>query len=350
MVSFFFTFAIFSSLLLTGVGLLRDMHVCPGPPGITGELVTPTAAALLKVLSSPSCPFMANCTANRSSVRTCRPPQLVIKSVGIGAGTKNFNTHPNILRLILGERVGLTPLGNSIPVEVKQHDQTLEDPSVFVKKKTTLALSNPSRVADGSTSDRLESKISDTGKIALPPPICSPWMTDRLVHIETNIDDATPEVLAYTIEKLFEAGAIDAWIHPIVMKKGRSAHTLHCLCHDEKKEPGSCSTTTNLPVFEGLLSIIFRQTTTFGIRIHRDIERIALHRQFLRGVQTPYDDSELQEDGCVDVKLGMLGEEIVTISAEFDHCKRIANAVDIPLRVVAESAIGIARRKVLQKK
>lgn len=330
--------------------LLIDMHVCPGPPGITGELVTPTAAALLKVLSSPSCPFMANSSANGSSLRICRPPQLVIKSVGIGAGTKNFSTHPNIFRLILGERVKLTPLGNSIPAEVKQHDQKFENPSVFVNKNTTLALLNPSRVAGGSTSDKLGSKISDKEKNALPPPICSPWVTDRLVHIETNIDDATPEVLAYTIQKLLEAGSIDAWIHPIVMKKGRSAHTLHCLCHDDKKLPDGCSTTTTLPVIEGLLNIIFRQTTTFGVRIHRDIERIALHRQFLRRVQTPYGNSELQEDGCVDVKLGMLGGEIVTISAEFDHCKRVADAVDMPLRVIAESAIGIARREVLQQK
>jgi len=77
--------------------LMMGMPTCPGPKGITGELVTPTAAALLRVLVQQSAPS--------SSSRTIegRPPAFTIRQIGIGAGTKDFEKHPNILRLILGD-------------------------------------------------------------------------------------------------------------------------------------------------------------------------------------------------------------------------------------------------------
>jgi uncharacterized protein (DUF111 family) len=74
--------------------LLLDMPTCPGPPGITGELLTPTAAALLRVLAKSS----------KSKV-TGRPPCFTIRKVGIGAGTKEFAKHPNIVRLMIGDSI-----------------------------------------------------------------------------------------------------------------------------------------------------------------------------------------------------------------------------------------------------
>ncbi|CAJ1959508.1 unnamed protein product [Cylindrotheca closterium] len=72
--------------------LLIGMPTCRGPPGVTGELVTPTGAALLRAL-----------TLERALKLKGRPPDdFVLKQVGIGAGTKNFDKHPNILRLMLG--------------------------------------------------------------------------------------------------------------------------------------------------------------------------------------------------------------------------------------------------------
>ena len=68
------------------------LPTCRGPPGVTGELVTPTGAALLRAL-----------TLEQASKLQGRPPdKFVLKYVGIGAGTKNFDKHPNILRLMLG--------------------------------------------------------------------------------------------------------------------------------------------------------------------------------------------------------------------------------------------------------
>ena len=72
--------------------LLIGMPTCRGPPGVTGELVTPTGAALLRAL-----------TLEVALKLKGRPPDdFVLKQVGIGAGTKNFDKHPNILRLMLG--------------------------------------------------------------------------------------------------------------------------------------------------------------------------------------------------------------------------------------------------------
>lgn len=72
--------------------LLVGMPTCPGPQGVvTGELVTPTGAALLRAL----------CFGNTTS----RPPCFTIRTIGIGAGTKDFEKHPNILRLLIGDDV-----------------------------------------------------------------------------------------------------------------------------------------------------------------------------------------------------------------------------------------------------
>ena len=76
--------------------LMLDMPTCPGPPGVTGELVTPTAAALLKVLTAS--PLLKGKIPGR-------PPCFTIRKIGIGAGTKNFAKHPNIIRLIIGDEV-----------------------------------------------------------------------------------------------------------------------------------------------------------------------------------------------------------------------------------------------------
>eukprot|EP00957_Ditylum_brightwellii_P050236 3809757-Ditylum_brightwellii.AAC.1 len=70
------------------------MPTCPGPKGVTGELVTPTAAALLRTLT--------NVEGNGGDGRA---PHFTPRAVGIGAGTKDFVKHPNILRLILGDAI-----------------------------------------------------------------------------------------------------------------------------------------------------------------------------------------------------------------------------------------------------
>jgi pyridinium-3,5-bisthiocarboxylic acid mononucleotide nickel chelatase len=89
-----------------------------GPPGITGELVTPTAAALLATLTQQPPPTTTTSMRNTVSQDTDggsntntafrlqgRPPAFTIRHIGIGAGTKDFHRHPNILRLWLGDSI-----------------------------------------------------------------------------------------------------------------------------------------------------------------------------------------------------------------------------------------------------
>jgi len=83
--------------------LLIGMPTCPGPLGVvTGELVTPTGAALLRTLTLK---YPKGINTIKSSTTQCRPPNFTIRKIGIGAGTKDFEKHPNILRLLLGDDV-----------------------------------------------------------------------------------------------------------------------------------------------------------------------------------------------------------------------------------------------------
>ena len=77
---------------------------------------------------------------------------------------------------------------------------------------------------------------------------------DRVCELECNIDDMTPEELAFAAEQLMKAGARDVQIMPIVMKKGRPAHMITVMCADGEEEK------------ERFARLLFRYTTTIGIR------------------------------------------------------------------------------------
>ena len=96
---------------------------------------------------------------------------------------------------------------------------------------------------------------------------------------------------------------------------------------------------TKISIESRLLNILFRETTTFGVRIKRNIERAALHRNFVTTQTVPGCESDVK------VKVGMLAEggEVITLSAEYEDCKRVANETDTPIRQVASSAVGKAK-------
>jgi uncharacterized protein (DUF111 family) len=127
-----------------------------------------------------------------------------------------------------------------------------------------------------------------------------------VISIETNIDDMNPEILPYVIEKLMGAGAVDAFLVPIIMKKGRPAHLLSVLAGRE--------------TLETMLGILFRETSTLGVRMQH-IERRKLPRS-QRQVQTSL--------GAVTVKsVTVEGQE--RLIPEFEECKRLALEKSIPL-------------------
>ena len=138
---------------------------------------------------------------------------------------------------------------------------------------------------------------------------------ERLLMLECNLDDLNPEIMPYVLEKLLAAGALDAWLQPVIMKKGRPAQTLKVLCSPEQRQ-----------VME---QIMFAETTTLGVRAYF-VERTALERRW-KTVQTPW--------GEVRVKEGLLDGKVVNAVPEFEDCKKIAEANGVPLKAVETAAL-----------
>ena len=139
------------------------------------------------------------------------------------------------------------------------------------------------------------------------------------VVLATNVDDLTPELSAHTIGQLLEAGAQDAWIAPIVMKKGRPAVTINALCSSERAD--------------AVRRVLFRETGTLGIRTS-PVDKWALDRRSVE-VETV--------GGSVRVKVGTLDGEVVSVSPEYEDVARAAAASGIPARALAADAVARAR-------
>ncbi|WP_169978780.1 nickel pincer cofactor biosynthesis protein LarC [Tautonia rosea] len=137
---------------------------------------------------------------------------------------------------------------------------------------------------------------------------------DRIWVLETNLDDLPGELVGYTTGKLMEAGALDAFVTPIYMKKNRPGVMLSVL--------GTEASLTSLE------AIIFRETTTLGIRRY-PVSRHKLRRK-AAVVETPL--------GPVRGKLGWLGDRPPTFSPEYDDCARLAAEQHIPLKDVYQMA------------
>jgi uncharacterized protein (DUF111 family) len=146
------------------------------------------------------------------------------------------------------------------------------------------------------------------GTVDLPP------SSDRVWVLETNLDDLPGEVVGYTMTRLMDARALDAFVTPIQMKKNRPGVMLSVLC-DEPRIPA-------------LEEILFRETTTLGIRRY-PVSRHKLKRQAVE-VETPF--------GRVKGKLGWLGDRPPTFSPEYDDCARLAAERGVPLREVYDAA------------
>ncbi|MFL0249822.1 nickel pincer cofactor biosynthesis protein LarC [Clostridium neuense] len=130
---------------------------------------------------------------------------------------------------------------------------------------------------------------------------------DEQYIFETNIDDMNPELYGYVEDKLFEAGALDVFKTPIYMKKGRPGIKLSVL--------------TELKKENGILDIIFEETTSLGIRKYK-VEKIMLDREFSK-VNTEYGD--------ITVKKAYYKGKLVKYKPEYEECKTIAKEKKLPL-------------------
>ena len=173
-------------------------------------------------------------------------PEIIVEKTAYGAGTRDYKDFPNALRLILGE-----------------------------------VQNSKSRVPGFN-----------------------------LLQLETNLDDVSPEILGFVMEKAFDLGALDCWFAPIQMKKNRPATLVSILCKPSEKEK--------------FINLLVSETPTLGVRI-REIERTCLERE-LSKVETKF--------GEIAVKIARFGEKIVNIKPEFEVLKEIARRENLPLREV----------------
>ena len=188
-------------------------------------------------------------------------PALRVRAVGIGAGTRDTPGRPNVVRVVLG-----------------------------VPDATT---ANGSAGTDGST---------------------------RMWVLETNVDDLDPRVWPTVLAALLAAGAADAWLVPIVMKKGRPAHTLAVL--------------TGAGHREALRTLVFALTSTIGVR-EVEVARTALDR-VTRTVPVA--------GGDVRVKVAHANGVVVHATPEFDDVAALANGAGLPVRALLAAAVSAVER------
>ncbi len=141
-----------------------------------------------------------------------------------------------------------------------------------------------------------------------------PGQEDTSIIIETNIDDMNPQVYGHVIETLMKQGAHDAYLTPIIMKKGRPAVLLSVL--------------TDRSMADALTDVIFRETTSIGVRI-QEVGRRKLLRE-IREVETKF--------GMVRVKVSRRDNEVLTVTPEYEDCKRLADEKQVPLKVILDEA------------
>lgn len=138
--------------------------------------------------------------------------------------------------------------------------------------------------------------------------------------LEMNIDDMNPQIFGYVSELLFQAGALDVWTTPICMKKNRPAQTLSVMTDTIHKE--EC------------IDIIFRETSSIGLRVVPIEQRIEAVRHTAK-VNTKY--------GEIHCKVSAYKGQIVSISAEYEDCRRLALEKHVPLKEVQQEALSELR-------
>lgn len=129
--------------------------------------------------------------------------------------------------------------------------------------------------------------------------------------IEANIDDLSPEVAAYAVERLFDAGALDVTLQPVQMKKGRPGLLLSVIARPETREE--------------LAALVFAETSTFGLRMYAAERRVQQRRWV--DVRTPHGN----------VRMKISGEG--WYAPEYEDCRRLAHETGVPLKEILAEAV-----------
>jgi pyridinium-3,5-bisthiocarboxylic acid mononucleotide nickel chelatase len=178
-------------------------------------------------------------------------PPMIVERVGYGAGTRDMPSTPNVLRVVIGERASRS-----------------EAPSA-----------------------------------------------ESMIQIACEIDDMNPQLFGPATERLFEGGAVDVFLTPVFMKKGRPGTLVTVLAPSDRRE--------------AVAAVLFRETTTIGLR-WQPVGRETLDRR--------WEDVSVT-GGVVRIKIATRAGQVLNVAPEFDDCARIARATDTPVKSVQSEAL-----------
>ncbi len=220
--------------------LLKGIPVYSGE--VQKELVTPTGAAIVRVLATSFGPR----------------PAMITEKVGYGAGSRDLPGHSNVLRLTVGETV------ESALSAIDAGEETSED---------------------------------------------------EVIVLEANLDDLSPQIIGYLMDRLLAEGALDVFTSAVQMKKSR---------------PGTLLTVLAKPQDEPKMrTLLFRESSTLGIRSRRESRHILPRRH--ESAQTPW--------GEVRIKVGSMAGADSQFAPEYEDCRRIASEHNVPLKTVMQEAL-----------
>jgi len=234
-----------------GAGQVKTAHgLLPVPAPATAELLRGAPTYSSGIERELVTPTGA-AIATTLATRYAEIPEMTLRAVGYGAGSADLKEKANVMRLLIGDK-----------------------------------------------------EISEPGEH---------WDAPISV-IETNLDDLSPQIYGYFVDRALAAGALEVFSTSVLMKKNRPGQLLTLLCEQ-----------ANL---SRLMDLIFRETTTIGVRTY-EVRRKTLDRELIP-VATPF--------GEVRVKVSRLNGTVLTAMPEYEDCQRIAAARGIPLKEVIAAA------------
>ena len=241
------------SPLDVGAGQVMTAHgLLPVPAPATADLLKGAPVYTSGIQKELVTPTGAAIASTLSSSYT-KIPEMTLTAIGYGAGSADFAEKANVMRLLIGERES-----------AGTHSQGLTDAPVTV--------------------------------------------------IETNLDDMSPQIYGYFVERALAAGALDVFSTAVSMKKNRPGLLVTILCEPRQEAR--------------LTDLLFSETTTIGVRMH-EARRRTLAREFL-AVETGF--------GEVRMKISRMNGSVLNATPEYDDCQRIAAAQGIPLKEVLAAA------------
>jgi len=241
-----------SSLDVGGGPVQTEHGVLPVPAPATAELLRGAPTFSSGIAKELVTPTGA-AIASTLATSYGKIPPMRVSAIGYGAGSADLAEQANVFRLLLGE------------------------------------------------SASAETETGDSGEGAV-------------TVIETNLDDMSPQIYGYFVERAFASGALDVFSTPVQMKKNRPGQLVTILCEPARRA--------------GITELIFRETTTIGVRWY-EVQRQTLQRESVL-VETPL--------GAIRMKIARRNGAIFNAAPEYEDCQRVAAERGVPLKEVFAAA------------